>query len=130
MPASSWKLAPGLNNVGSYQASGKPFATGSLDCEVTPVEVVFPNVSSWIYVINNDGANPCRVGFSISGVTGSFNFITVGPLGSTPTLDLKVSAVWVSGSSNVDIMAGLTGIPAYQTRTADGPNWSGSSGVG
>ena len=27
----SWNLEPGLNNVGSYQVSGVPFATGSIN---------------------------------------------------------------------------------------------------
>jgi len=29
MPGDSWNLAPGLNNVGSFQVSGRPFVSGS-----------------------------------------------------------------------------------------------------
>ena len=29
MPSDSWKLAPGVNHVGAYQVSGRPFASAS-----------------------------------------------------------------------------------------------------
>ena len=140
----SWNLEPGLNNVGSYQVSGVPFATGSINNKLGSrpggYEVTFPYVTRWFKVINNDESNPCRVGFSVTGVTGSFNYFTVGKASAADlpsdsgALELKVSAVWVSGSTDVDIIAGLTGIPASRVSTGTppgaGPNWSGSAGVG
>jgi len=140
----SWNLEPGLNNVGSYQVSGQPYATGSINNKLGSreggYEVVFPYVTRWFKVINKDATNPCRVGFSVSGVTGSFNYFTVGKASAADiysdsgTLELKVSAVWVSGSTDVDIIAGMTGIPAIRVSTGTppgaGPNWSGSAGVG
>jgi len=45
-------------------------------------------------------------------------------------LELKVSSIWVSGSTNVDVVAGLTKVPQHLTATPTGANWSGSSGVG
>ena len=54
MPANSWKLAPGLNNVGSYQVSGKPFAKGGITVPVSGATngavVRFPNVTKWVHV--------------------------------------------------------------------------------
>ncbi len=138
----SWNLEPGLNNVGSYQVSGQPYASGNIDAKhgLRPggYEVTFPYVTRWFKVINN-GTTPCQVGFSVTGITGSANYFTVGkgatgiPVDSG-VLELKVSAVWLSGSDNVDILAGLTGIPPQRVSTGtppgSGPNWSGSAGVG
>lgn len=135
MPADSWKLAPGLSNVGSYQVSGKPYATGSINCkldtrDLTDCEVTFPYVTRWFKVVNKDGTEPCRVSFSLNGMTGSSNYFTVGASATSGELELKVSSIWLSGSTNVDIVAGLTWIPESRTGTDDGPSWSGSLGVG
>ena len=108
-------------------------------------EVAFPYVTRWFKVINNDVSNDCKVAFSISGLTGSKNYFTVAArsgsistaYGSTSNaatdsgvLELKVSSIWVSGSTNVDVVAGLTKVPQHLTATPTGANWSGSSGVG
>lgn len=138
----SWEISPGLNNVGSFQVSGAPFASGSINAKLGSreggYEVVFPYVTKWFKIINKDASNDCKVAFSVSGMTGSFNFFTVpkadvdanGAVGDSGVLELKVSSVWVSGSENVDILAGLTGIQNRMTRTDSGTNWSGSAGVG
>ena len=133
----SWEISPGLNNVGSFQVSGAPFASGSINAELGVreggYEVVFPYVTRWFKVINN-GTTPCKVAFSVSGMTGSFNFFTVGKGATDIPVDsgvyeLKVSSIWVSGSTDVDVVAGLTGIQNRLTRTNSGTNWSGSIGV-
>ncbi|HCY81954.1 MAG TPA: hypothetical protein DHV22_10325 [Xanthomarina gelatinilytica] len=134
----SWHMEVGLNNVPSYQVSGIPFATASINC--SPGQgakvVKFPYVTRWVTVVNNDIANPVRVGFSQAGVDGD-NFFTVPNLGGAPgllahsaPLELKVSQIWISGSTNVDVVAGLTSIEVNKTSTSDGPSWSGSAGVG
>lgn len=145
--AGRFNLEPGLTFVGAYQVSGRPWASASIDCNadvrpLTDCEIRFPYVTRWFKVINKDTSNDCRVGFSASGVTGSSNYFTVpkadvdanGAVGDSGVLELKVSAIWVSGSTNVDIVAGLTNIPPGRTSTGtppgSGPNWSGSSGVG
>ena len=142
MPADSWKLAPGLSHVGAYQVSGRPFASASIDgldgARPGGHEIVFPYVTRWFKVINKDENNVCKVSFSVSGMTGSNNYFTVGKAdlagghGMTDTgpLELKVSRIWLSGSNNVDVVAGLTGIPPERTNTSTGANWSGSDGVG
>ena len=142
MGANSWKLEAGLNNVGSYQVSGIPFATASVDGtrgeRPGGHEITFPYVARWFKVINKDASNDCKVAFSVTGMTGSNNYFTVpkadvdanGAVGDSGCLELKVSSIWVSGSTNIDIVAGLTTIPAYRTKTDSGANWSGSSGVG
>ncbi len=132
MPANSWKLAPGLNNVGSYQVSGKPFATSSVNAS-SAVAISFTAVARWFQVINK-GATPLKVGFSQAGVNGSNNIIidasSSSGYGISPIYELKVSQVWLKGSSDVDLIAGLTGINSGSAETGKGPNWSGSVGVG
>tara|TARA_R110001599_G_scaffold15289_1_gene64352 strand:- start:25 stop:465 length:441 start_codon:yes stop_codon:yes gene_type:complete len=144
----SWETGQGLNSVGAYQVSGRPFASGSIVAlhgnRPGGYEVVFPYVTRWFKVINNDIGNKCKVAFTLSGMTGSNNYFTVQSVSGSVTeafgstsndatsgiLELKVSSIWISGSTNVDVVAGLTSIATIRTATATGPNWSGSAGVG
>ena len=133
MGAISWKTNVGVNHVGAYQVSGRPFATGSVDA-TDVVKVEFPAVTRWIYVVNHENTH-CKIGFSQAGVEGG-NFIRIGPQAAnehtqnTGRLELKVSEIWLTGSSGVDVMAGLTNIEPARVSTDSGPSWSGSAGVG
>tara|TARA_Y100000034_G_scaffold105945_1_gene134266 strand:+ start:34 stop:480 length:447 start_codon:yes stop_codon:yes gene_type:complete len=141
------KYTVGLQNVGSYQVSGKPWATGSINCRNDALEIAqvdFGNVTSWVMVSNMDSANnSLRIGFSSGGVAGTpaatghgNRFIEVGPSsGSGPVrLDLKLTQLFLSGSDNVSVVAGLTGIASgnidFQINNSPaGRNWSGSAGI-
>jgi hypothetical protein len=139
----NWNMQVGLNHVGAYQVSGKPWASGSIDCksDTKPhrdLEITFPYVARWFKVVNKDESNTCKVAFSLAGLTGSTNnYFTVGAadfedghgLSDSGVLELKVSSIWISGSTDVDIIAGLTSIEAFRTQTSEGANWSGSAGV-
>mgnify|MGYP001306347618 FL=1 len=144
---SSWAVGVGLNNVGSYQVSGRPFASGSVNA-TSAVKVSFPNVTKWVQVINKAGT-PLKVGFSEAGVRADANwtstlgkaagvaYFTVqsgsangGVLGKSEVMEIKVSQLWLSGSSAVEVVAGLTNIYGGRAATSTGPNWSGSIGVG
>ena len=124
----------GLNNVGSYQVSGMPFATGSLSA-ASAIKIEFPFVTRWIRVINHDGTH-LKVGFSEAGVDGT-NYFRCGPeTGAEGTqsisLELKLTEIWFSGSTDFDLVAGLTNIPVERVTNVSpsGSNWSGSVGVG
>ena len=143
--AFSYKV--GLGNAASFQVSGRPFASGSIVCEGPEAIAVadnpgcvvnFPSVTKWVVVQNNDTThtNTLKVGFSAAGVDGSEpanRFLSVGPVTGSVRLDLKLSQVWLSGSSDVDVVAGLTSIPITEINnpglSPDGSNWSGSTGV-
>jgi hypothetical protein len=131
--AVSWKMDVGINNVPAYQASGRPFAKGGINA-VTATKVTFPYVTRWIYIVNNE-ATTVRVGFSEIGVDRE-DYFTVSQKDNNKSsysqrLELKVSEIWLSGSANVDVCAGLTSIPMERTSMGDGlPSWSGSNGVG
>ena len=75
MSIPNWNHEAGLNNVGSYQVSGRPFASGSIDA-TGATKVEFPYVTRWITIVNNDTSNACKVGFSSAGVSGT-NYFTV-----------------------------------------------------
>lgn len=135
----SWIADVGINHVPAYQASGRPFATGSLDCAndgASGHAVYFPYVTRWVQIINNDTANVVKVGFSRRGLDSEKNYFTVGEAAAanqpsvSERLELKVSELHITGSTNIDIVAGLTTIPSERTTTESGPNWSGSAGVG
>lgn len=157
MPANSWALPPGLNNVGSYQVSGKPFVSGSC---ITPASgsslvVRFPSVTKWFQIepLSGSSSRSVRVAFSENGLygKGGSNFRLNASSSFCRPLDMKISEVWLmsedSATLTVDILAGLTSIPAARTQTytsasvaglytvrgvveTGGPNWSGSVGVG
>lgn len=134
----SWHMEVGINHVPAYQVSGIPFASGGINCSSGKgAQVVyFPSVTRWVTVVNNDISNDVKVGFSKVGVDNN-NFFTVPNLGGAPgllahthVLELKVSELWISGSTDVDIVAGLTSITNERTTTDTGSSWSGSAGVG
>jgi hypothetical protein len=128
----SYQANVGLNHVPAYQVSGQPFATSSVDAS-TAASISFPYVTRWFQVINKS-TSALKVGFSSNGVSGT-NYFTVSASGSvgygtSDVLELKVSEIWLLGSADVDVIAGLTSIPVGRTTTDSGPSWSGSAGVG
>ena len=123
----TYSYKPGLGNVASFQASGKPFVSGGISCVATAahVQVDFPTVTRWFSVSNLDfGANNLKVAFSLNGLTKTNNYYECTE-GDT-IFEVKCESIILSGSANCSVFAGLTGIP---TETID-LNWSGSSGVG
>jgi len=117
-------MKPGLGHTPSYQSSGKPWVKGlTLDGLES---FSFPNVTKFVSVTNGSTSGNVKFGFSSAGVLGD-NYMLVPP-GETVTLEVKVTAIFLSGSGSkeVSIAAGLTNIPA----SAILDNWSGSAGVG
>tara|TARA_Y100000114_G_scaffold154729_1_gene177346 strand:- start:544 stop:948 length:405 start_codon:yes stop_codon:yes gene_type:complete len=130
----NYKYGTGLSNVGSYQASGKPFAKGSINARADSIapSVEFPAVTRWIYIVNND-SNNCKVAFSALGLESpANNFFTVKANTTSERLEVKVTEIYLTGSGNVDVLAGLTGIDVNKITniSPSGSNWSGSLGIG
>ena len=135
----NWQY-PGLADVGSYQVSAIPFVTGGITVSSTPIQITFPSVTSWIYVVHHDN-DTLRVGFSANGVSGSNYFLVPGAgtngLSQTPVLPVKCSSIFLmrdnaADVSDVSIFAGLTSILTNELANSGpkGTNWSGSSGIG
>lgn len=144
---SSFKYTAGLNNVGSFQVSGIPFATGSLTAPAsggTPIKVEFPYVTRWVKIIPVTGSasSHLRIGFSENGVKDSnyFRYLAGNnfnhEMASPEPLELKVTELYFcsdnSATIEFDVVAGLTGLPVERVTNASpsGSNWSGSIGVG
>ena len=136
---------PGVSSVGQYQMSGQPFATSSFVVPANgqpPVEISFPHVTQWVYVQNN-GSVGVKVGFSSQGTTGSdaggdatnnyFFAIPSDAAYQLPILRVRVKSLFLvseeAATTDVAVVAGLTGIVS-ELRGTDGPNYSGSLGVG
>jgi hypothetical protein len=115
----------GLNNVGTYQVSGAPFA---IDPSSTVVE--FPFVTIWVKIVNN-GSSDRKVGFSANGVGGTDYFI-VRAESETECLKLKLTELHFDSASDLTVVAGLSNLPVSRVNniSVDGTNWSGSVGVG
>jgi hypothetical protein len=130
MAYSSW-AAPGLNNVGSYQVSGRPWAyTGNLT-NPGPDVISFPDVTRWVTVQNNDASINILLAFSAAGLAGTEHFVL--GAGTRISLEVKISQLHLqaaSGTPNVSVVAGLTNIRPESCSGVDGPSWSGSAGVG
>ena len=130
----------GLNNVGSYQVSGIPFASGNLDATGgDPLRVAFPHVTRWVQIINHSTTElTCSFAsgsLSVAAGTNCFKLHRTHGTNEgyyTPRFEWKVTEMWFTGSSNFDVIAGLTNIPVERINniSPSGSNWSGSVGVG
>ena len=114
-----YNRSPGISSVGSYQAAGTPFLTGSVLADGAEVEIAFPNVTKSVTVINKDasGNDAVRVHFASkdTGNTISENhYITLDAVNTSVTLNIKTKSIWISNasgnSSNFQLFAELTGI--------------------
>ena len=120
-----------IRNVGSYQSSGRPWCQGGINA-TSVQQIDFPFVTRWVCIINNHATQDLKVGFSEDGVGGT-NYFTVPAAGTTTTpgpassirLELKCASIYLLGSSEVDVVAGLTNIPRDQM-----PSLAGESGIG
>ena len=141
----NYKYGTGLSNVGSYQVSGKPYASSSAipaSGATNFHKFDFPSVTKEITIINNHATvdKPVRVAFSQLGLGDTVkNYILVHPMknGVGPTtLNVKATELYVmsndSATPTVSVYAALTGIQneRIESVSPSGSNWSGSSGVG
>lgn len=136
----------GLNNVGSYQASARPYITASCDYPASGTdmalafEVAFPQVTRFV-TIRNDGneaiaeasMDDMRVAFASGGLGPSYNYITIAP-SSSYTGDFRVTRLYLMGNGNTaqnnlgkaTVIAGLTNIARVRLPYS----WEHTSGVG
>ena len=128
----------GLGNVGSYQASARPFVSSSIELSSlsTSTKISFPTVTKFVTIKNTSPISGLgskavvRVGFSANGVETGTNYYTLASQESF-SADWRVSSVYLmldSGLLNAtaSVIAGCTGIDSQELAH----NWSGSAGVG
>ena len=127
---STYNYKPGLGLVGAYQVSGIPFVSGGINCKPnnSQVKIEFPSVTKFVTIVNADSAEDgVSVSFSPNGVANNAAFSVFG----TPiTLDVKVTEIYLTGSDEVSVVAGLTYVTKEQINnpaiSPSGSNWSGS----
>jgi len=124
----TYNYKPGLGNAASFQVSGVPYVTGGIDASST-TGLNFPLTTRWIVVSNVGGNATLKVGFSENGVDGT-NYFEVLTNEISPRLEVKVTEIWLTGSNNCSVVAGLTGIETVNIDniaiSPSGSNWSGS----
>tara|TARA_R110002124_G_scaffold116400_9_gene272924 strand:+ start:74713 stop:75132 length:420 start_codon:yes stop_codon:yes gene_type:complete len=138
---SIYNYKAGIGNSASYQVSGKPWCSGSIDLTAvtTPYKIGFPSVTKWVEIRNlavTDGQLViCAFsenGLPSKGGTNHFTLLDLvrsagGHIASATKLDVKITELWIEGTSvKLDVLAGLTGIDTNQILN----NWSGSAGIG
>mgnify|MGYP003136423166 CR=1 FL=1 len=128
-----------LGNAASFQVSGRPYATGSIDATAR-AHINFPSVTRWV-TVHNSGSSPLRVGFAdiaVQGLGPANNYFLVAGNSSAGPLELKITQLHLSGGApnGVSVCAGLTYINNDQvdnpSKSPTSPyiNWTGSAGVG
>lgn len=108
-----FKHTAGLQNVGSYQVSGKPFVTASTVTDGSEQQIQFPEVSNNITVkldSSSGGAGTTYNSVEIKGVSVYYiNDTTVNAQnGDSRTISTWISASVLGGSENGIIIAGTT----------------------
>lgn len=101
--------SPGPSSVLEYQASGLPYVTASA-ASTSATKIEFPFVTKF-FTVKNNGGDPLNVGFTENGVLGT-NYFSI-PSGSSYTGDIRVADLFLAsdGTSNYELIAGLTQIP-------------------
>jgi hypothetical protein len=134
---SNFKYTAGLSNVGSYQASARPFVkneiavpfSGSND---TAVEVTFPKVTKFVTIQNNStgsgASNEMRIAFARDGIGPNPNYIRLAPSASF-SADFRVTKLYLMSNvltaCTATVIAGLTQIEASHLTDS----WDGLTGV-
>lgn len=116
--STSYPYSVGINNVGSYQASGVPWCSGSsTHANGTQIQYDFPSITRAITVTNN-GANAIIVHFNSQtdgNVLGGKHFVALSGSMVSQRFEVKVDKVFISNASgqtaDYSITAELTSIP-------------------
>ena len=126
---STYNYKPGLGLSAAYQVSGIPYVSGGINCKLgTLQKIEFPSVTKFVTIVNADSnEDGVTVSFAENGKANNASFSVFG----TPiTLDVKVTEIYLTGSDECSIIAGLTFINKDQIDnpifSPSGSNWSGS----
>ena len=120
---------PGLRNVGSYQASGHPYITGSLIGDGQEKKISFPFVTKSITVIASGSTNNPLIGItfnttsSAGRVMAGNHAIVMDSSGDSMTFDVKCKEIFIhakNATSGFELYASLTNIPIESMYTLTG----------
>jgi hypothetical protein len=112
--AYNFRYQASLHSVGNYQVAGIPHVT-TVTASNPYTTISFPSVTRAVTVTSMAGT-----------LTGSFttNFTNkfYVPAGTTARLEVKVTNLYISGSTSASVVGELTGISTHYIQN----NWSGS----
>jgi len=136
-----FKYNAGIGAVGSYQVSGKPWITGSVDGLATNTEdkISFPTVAKAVTVINTDAANcDIHVHFNTktaTDVSGGLHYIPLNDEKDSITIACKCKEIYISnpawggGAASYVVLAELTGIDTTEMLDLTGSGLTNKDGT-
>jgi len=120
------RFSAGLGSVGSYQVSGVPWITGSVEGLALGAEdkITFPSVAKAVTVINSDiGSTDIHVHFNsktLTDVSGGLHYVALNEQNTSFTFQMKCKEIYISAPSwgggqgntaaSYTVIAELTGI--------------------
>lgn len=121
---------PGLYNVGSYQAAGRAWMTGSTDIDDGEEdEIRFPRVTKSITVISRSSVD-LRVHFAstatgVGHVVNGYHYITLTESRDAMTMNVRCDRLYISNASGADdgayeVFAELTNISSGEMHELTG----------
>lgn len=117
----------GINNVGEYLVATIPWITGSSINGIKHHH--FPCVTKAI-VLKNLASSPGNIYMAFAqNAFSTYNFITLAPSESF-SVEVKTKMLFISGTGNYELFAGLTTIPERYMPTLTGSNGNVESGIG
>ena len=136
-PNPYFQYTAGLNHVGSYQASSRPWVSSSVNVPIsgataTATEIAFPKVTKFVTIRNDatGSTSELRVAFSRDALdTSKNNFFTLAQ-SSSISLEYRVTKLYLISAGayigSASVIAGLTQIDASHLSDS----WSGLDGNG
>jgi len=121
----AFKYNAGLGAVGSYQVSGKPWITGSVNTLTAGSQhtITFPTVAKAVTVINTD-ADSCDIHVhfnskTATNVSGGLHYVALNSLNDAMTFACKCKEIYISNpdgsaAASYTVVAELTGIHANE----------------
>ena len=111
----------GIGAVGSYQVSGVPWITGSVDTLAAGSQhtITFPSVTRTVTVINTDvGACDIHVHFNsklVGNVSGGLHYVSLNDRNDAISFNVKCKEMYISNpdasaAASYTVVAELTGI--------------------
>ena len=128
----AFTYSAGLGSVGSYQVSGKPWLTGSVNGLASGAEhkIIFPTVAKSVTIINTDIGNAdIHVHFNsktLTNVSGGLHYVALNEQNTSITIACKCKEIYISsptwggGAASYTVLAELTGIATLDMITLTG----------
>lgn len=98
---------PGPGDQSQYTVAGVPFALSGSGYQ----QIDFPYLTQWIWIHTNSGTT--NVAFTQNGLTHGYLF-SVGTSTNPPIMPLRLRSLFVSGSGNWEVVAGLTMVQPWK----------------